>query len=288
MKLIRILIILFPNAVMAANPIKTIDLEHALKDKIIDVEFTYTYGPFHKSITTNLFNKSTESICLDVLPGTLLVSEKESYQNHLITKHDTIYLKPNIARCVLLSGMCCEPRDGCPSIGSKFYFTQNHRLELITLCQMIDSMQLNGYEAQTAIWSLADKRSPNDVIGEDSVMVMTLRNFVGIKLKKDVLPYKKSYYVKHVIALPTVMFNQSGIYDMDSLSFDDKISLELYDADTDLKIGAIKNERTYVQRSSLNLMLHNIQLLNLVSNTKYIIRLKKNGVVSKEWMYITG
>jgi hypothetical protein len=267
--------------------IPVISIETAIHNGVLSADFSYFSSPRHKSIRTHLQNKTETSYCIDIPPGTLLESEVENYQNHLITKHDTFIIRPKQIRDVILTGMCCESYDNCPAKNSKFFIRQQARPELIQLCKMADSLHLNGHETQSAIWALANRSSPNFIYGGDSLSVMRLRNYVGNFLQKPVEIYHVAYYVKHVTPSAVVPFNYDNTIFVDSLTMKDKITLELYSEDDEF-IGAIPHEQQFIYMQTLNLFLSSIKLNNLSANSNYIIRLKRNNVVYREWLYMVA
>lgn len=272
----------FQNTMCAKEYTK---IEDVISSHVVKTSFSYLSGPFHKSINTIVTNTSNKPVSVVVNPGLLLESENSGWQNHLITKRDTFTVKPMETKTIALSGMCCERYDGCPRPLSRFTLVPNYREDLISLCTLIDSMKLCGYEAQTAIWNLADRSSANAIIGSDSATVMQLRYFVGGMLKQKVEVYHDDIYVSRPRQRPTIAFQNTGILQLDSVTTNDVFVIELYDADSDTRLNIVSCDKIFIQKKEVSLFMSNIKLNNLQANRNYIVRLKKNGTVNREWLY---
>jgi len=287
MRFVLYIILLGPVSV-AFGAYRTLSIQEALQMRCVEATFSYVSAPKHRSVQTLLTNTGKEPLCVEVIPGMRLNNEHEECQDFLVIRHDTVRIMPGKSRYLELTAMCCERGDRAPYQNSRFLPGPNLRTDLIQLCRIADSLNLSGYETQTAIWNLADRIGPNGIIGESYEMVMLLRNYVGSVLQMKVFDYQTGNYVRRVSSLPSQAFHQDGVLRLDSLQGSDQIALELYDAASDQLLGGISHERMLIQGRSLNLFLNNIQLRGLQSDSRYVVRLKKNGVVYREWLYVTA
>jgi hypothetical protein len=287
MRFMMLILLLGPVSV-ALGAYRTISIQEALRMHCLDASFSYVAAPKHRNVQTVLTNTGKEPLCVEVMPGMRLNNENPECQDFLVIQYDTVRIMPGKSRQVKLTAMCCERGDRAPYQNSRFFSGQNPRTDLVRLCRIADSLNLSGYETQTAIWSLADRRGPNGIIGESYDMVMFLRHYVGSVLQMKVLDYQTGNYVRRVSSLPSQAFHQDGVLRLDSLNSHDQVALELYNADSDEWMGGISHERMLIQGRTLNLFLNNIQLRGLQSDSRYIVRLMKNGVVYREWLYVTA
>lgn len=268
--------------------IKHIKIEDAIQQHLIQPTISHQTGPFYNKIQFEVQSLCKEIVVLTVHAGTHLMNEEQSAQNHLITRQDTMILSPLARRTKMFTGMCCEPTDHSPRVGSRYSITSNPIPHAVELCQLIDRLKAFEFDGQSAIWSLVRHDGINSVYGHDSQRVMTLRTFLHQSIGNPLIPFQRGEYVKQIPTRmrPTeVYLNERGEWWIKNISYKDKITLELVDWNTDRLIRSIQHDRIYMQRSTLDLHLSAINLGHLANNTSYIVRIKKNGVILNEWMY---
>lgn len=268
--------------------IKLIKIEDAIQQHLIQPTISHQTGPFYNKIQFDVQSLCNEILVLRVDAGTHLVNEDQHAQNHLITKNDTMVLFPRGRRTKMFTGMCCEPNDRGPRIGSRYSIASNPIPHSVELCQLIDRLKAFEYDGQCAIWSLVRHDGSSAVFGRDSQRVMILRTFLHQTIGNPLMPFQRSEYVKQIPARmrPTEHYlNEQGEWWIKNISYKDNITLELVDWNTDHLIRSVQHERIYIQRGTLDLHLSAINLGLLANNTSYIVRIKKNGVILNEWMY---
>lgn len=268
--------------------IKCVKIEDAIQQNLIQSTISHQAGSFYNKIQFEVQSLCNEIVVLRVDAGTHLVNEEERAQNHLITRQDTMVLVPLVRRTKMFTGMCCEPTDHGPRIGSRYTITSNPIPYSVELCHLIDSLNAFEYDGQCAIWSLVRHDGRSSVYGRDSQRVMALRMFLHRTIGNPVTPFQRNDYVRQIPARmrPTEHYlNEQGEWWIRNISYADKITLELVDWNTDRLIRSIQHERIYIQRGTLDLHLSAINLGFLANNTSYIVRIKKNGVILNEWMY---
>ncbi len=287
--LLIIPVVLFCLSSQAKLKVPILKLEEAIKTGKIAANFNYLRkGKDHKRVLMSARNRTNRPIGVEVPCGTYFRSENQGWQDHLVTQTDTIIIKPKVVAYKSLTAFCCESGDGCPEKLSRFYLQKNPNKASIELCKLIERLQVFDYAAQRAIWQFFDKRSPNLIVGKDSSAVMALRSFVGNKLYLPIQVYQPAVYIKKVPSLLPVAFHNNGIYKLKNIETSDKVTIQLYSAETDELVNNIRHDRIFVQEKSLCLFMHDIKIGKLDPYDDYIVRISKNGVVQEEWLYETS
>lgn len=288
-RLLFIPLLLISLCSFASIPLETFSLQTALDKGVISASFNYHSGPHHQRLAGALRNNSRQAVKIEVEPGTMFEAANPDWQNHVITKREQIILLPLKDTVAMFTAFCYERGDGGPDPGSPFKLIRAKNKNGTGLCKLIDSLGTTGYAAQTAIWQLWDKKTPNGIRGEHVDRVMLLRNFVGQALNMAVQQYKPNVYVKHVRtqrARPT-QFHNAEEYRISDFSTSDNVEIKVFSYEQDQELANVPYRSMLVQENSLTKFIYDIKLGTLRKNEKYIVRVLKNGVVHEEWLYKT-
>ena len=273
----------------AKKEVPVLNLEEAIRMQKISANFNYLRkGREHKRVLMTARNRTRKGLKVCVPTGTYFRSENPGWQDHLVTKSDTVFIKPLSVAYKSLTAFCCESGDGGPQKMSRFFLEKNPNSTSIELCKLIEDYGFHDYSAQRAIWQLFNRKTPNRIVGRDSTTVMVLRNFVGRVLDLPVDIYKPDVYIKSVSTRRPVAFHNKGIFRLKDVQTSDKIEIQLFSAETDELVNNVAHNRIFVQEKSLCLFMHDIKIGTLSPYEDYIVRVSKNGVVQEEWLYETS
>lgn len=285
-----ILAILFPFCTASASiSIESMSLEKALDTKGISGSFNYTHGPNHERLVGVFRNRTKNGIEVDVPPGTMFKAAQTNWQNHVIAKRSRFRLLPGKDTVVYFTAFCFERGDAGPGANSPFTLIRKKFSAGNRLCEMLDSLNDTGYSAQTAIWQLYARQTPNRIYGENKDHVMLLRNYVGAVLHMPVQEYRPRVYIKNVHTSPLrpTQFHTSTEYKLRDIKTSDQIEIKLFSYEQDQLLSNISYQTMLVQEKTLSRFIYGVKMGKLEPNNKYIVRVMKNGVVHEEWLYKT-
>ena len=155
-----------------------VDLETALKEGRISVDFNST-GTYHgQSVNMNLKSNSGSPIKLRIPAGTLFFSEDKGEQELLTVYDHIIALQPRSQQQQSISAYCSEASDRCPVKGGKFTFSKTDDARLKKLLVFFKTNKVSEGAVQDAVWAITD-RKPVSNIDHQIPADKELRKFVA-------------------------------------------------------------------------------------------------------------
>jgi hypothetical protein len=287
---IKILAILF----LVFTKVSAQDIETLIKNKKIETSIYSTGNHYGNCLLFDIKNNTNKAISVEVPAGTYLQHSTESAQDHYVTENLIVKLAPNANVKEYAFGVCCEYSDAAPGKETKFSInTSKAQANIVALCKVLASYNNQGWTEQQALWLLVKKQDPEENIeGEDSAKVMTLRKYVCKELGFKPKPLLKNSYVRSVpVVTRTMEIECNGGWLLKNLKTGDLVESGFYDENGNSvgnkKVGPandlyamIGDEKPHRLRITMS---HKAEELN--PDKKYYLRIKVNGVVYKEWMY---
>jgi len=296
--LFQLLTLTLPNTTI---PVEHYSFQNALNQNKVSAYCNYQAGrKNHERLIITATNQTKKPVKIGIPAGTYYEASVSNWQDHIITKSDSVLLPPLSRKSISMTAFCCESHDAGPKRGGRFFLKENPEPKSLELCNILDSLNIMNYSAQTAVWALFSDRETSAIYGADSSTVMTLRTYLGGVLNKPIIPFNRGVYVKRVrvsggstnnvrtrLSPPPPTFHCGNQMKVDSISASDDIHLSLYSFETEEEVGKIAQESILLKGKNLSRYIYNISLPQMVADEVYLVRLMRNGVVFKEWMYET-
>ena len=140
-----------------------VDLETALKEGKISVDFNST-GTYHgQSVNMNLKSNSGSPMKIRIPAGTLFISEDKGEQELLTVNDQIIALQPRSQQQQSVSAYCSEASDRCPAKGGKFNFKKTDDARLKKLLVFLKTNKVSEGAVQDAVWAITDRKPVSNI-----------------------------------------------------------------------------------------------------------------------------
>ena len=133
-------------------------------------------GPVLKILATNRTNYNLE---VEVDAGSIFQSADDAEQDLMVTKDEVFVLRPRGKTNANLFAMCIQSHNMSPALGALFTFNRTAKGDLLKLAQLISEKNYQNSTAQSAVWSITNGGSIEEIYGSDTGMVRKLAEIVG-------------------------------------------------------------------------------------------------------------
>ena len=154
---------------------ETIDLESAISNKSISVEFISTGSYSGESLIMKVRNLNSKKLIIRINAGTYFIAPKSDEQNLIIPQEDMLVLEPKASKEKVLNGYCTNMSNAAPNSDEVFTLSKINVKGMSEFLNLIKGKNLENYTLQSAIWSLTDHESVSNIDGENSADVDFLR-----------------------------------------------------------------------------------------------------------------
>lgn len=275
----KYLFFVFAFGIFFQNAKGAIELSQAMNDKLISAEFRSKGIHSGESVILKIKNLSAKSIEIQITPGLYLKHEDDVYQDHVVVDEMILVLKGNEEKESVLHAFCTERSNACPVENSKFTLGVFKTTPLAILCSIINKNKQYNYCGQEAIWTIINNESPNQVVGDDSAVVMQIRNFIGTTLKKPVQAYKKEEYERPLVQVEETLYLESqGNFYVREVNAGDSVTCAVYD-ENNMAISEIKKSVVEENRWKKHNVIWHFKMDNLNPAHKFYFRIDRKSVV---------
>ena len=126
-------------------------------------ESTHYLEPILLTVT----NKTNKKIEVNVPPGLHFVTVEEGYQDVISTQERMLVLAPNATKTIPVPGLCIQNHNAAPGGETEFLLNDLASDKMVSLAQFLDVKNIQGSQAQQAMWVLSDANNPTNIIGLD-------------------------------------------------------------------------------------------------------------------------
>jgi hypothetical protein len=155
---------------------ETINLEKAISDKLISVNFVSNGQYAGKSIIAEMRNLTATAIKICVPAGTYFQAPSDKEQDLLIPQDEYFALFSNQKKSITLNGFCTNLANKSPKEGGKFKLAADKTpKEMAKLLTFLKGKKYEDHTLQDAIWSITNQSSVSSVYGEDAPGIESLR-----------------------------------------------------------------------------------------------------------------
>lgn len=205
---------------------KTIDLNDAIKEKLISIEVEGEGGNSGKSLKIRFLNQTKKNIEVRIPAGQLFHSEDSSLQDLIISKERILAMEGNQKRIGKFYGLCTQSSNSSPIAGSVFNMGALATGHLLKVAQYISKHNLQGDQgAQSAIWAVTDDHRLENIGNSE------LANYVAEVLGKSPPEYAILHQNRSIPGQPAFQENPvslRGLFKYE-LKKDEFVSFGLYD-----------------------------------------------------------
>lgn len=176
-------------------PVETLALDDALDRGLIKVNvtaFTDT-GEHTMNLSRNLKLELTSidrPLLIELLPGTLFVSEDSGVQNQILSERRVLALKPGKMRSIPLFTLCTQKYNAAPSEDDHFRINGMASSEMSSLADFLSEKEYYNNTGQAAMWMLTDHEPYQNIVGQDEKTVNEIRKFMGTLTKSWIPEYR--------------------------------------------------------------------------------------------------
>ncbi len=162
---------------MAAKTI--VSIEKALEKKLIKADVICRGG---LSVDYKIKNQTKDSLMVIIPAGWRMNSEKEEYQDILVTHEEVLAMRQNEQKVFVIKGYCCEADHSGPVKGAKYEYGKMADVGLMLLARYLDANKIEENAQQYAVWSVSNNKPTSHITCKNDSLASLLRNFVaGIK-----------------------------------------------------------------------------------------------------------
>lgn len=151
----------------------------ALDKKLIQLIPAGLGGYQGKCLEVIIKNTSSKILSLEIPAGQIFASEDSNVQDLVVTQSQTLALAPEARQKKQLFTMCTQSGNVSPGKGETFSLGEMASPSLHKLVQRIDAGNYQNSTAQSAVWSISNQESIDEVFGEDVDMVRDLVEVVS-------------------------------------------------------------------------------------------------------------
>ncbi len=265
------------NKAKPAAKTVTYDLAEALAKKLVALDIQGTGGHQGECLKVICRNLRSQTLYLRIPQGQLLEPVDSGQQTLVVAEGRELAVKASIPAEVLLSGFCTQAGDRSPTSGSPFLVGALAPENLRSLLKFIvEKGKTDNADAQNAVWCVTNGSALGSISDPDLVQ------FTAKLLNKTLPGYTIKYHTAAAQPGERAELGKALVVEGNYrflLAKDDKISLNLYDAEGNLIKVLRKDEpmKAGEHRSSLRLQVYNLD------PGRYFVRVEKpNKEVLKE------
>lgn len=152
-----------------------IDLETAITNKLIVVEFVSNGSYSGESLIMKVRNLNSKKLNIRIKSGTYFRAPSDYEQNLLIPQEDFIVLDSKQSTEKILNGYCTNMSNAAPNKDGIFVLEKSYIKGLDDFLGLIKGKNFESYTLQSAIWALTDQEPVSNVDGENSAEIDVLR-----------------------------------------------------------------------------------------------------------------
>lgn len=207
--------------VIQTGKLQAINLEDALKQKVVSLEAIGKGGYIGEKITLTLTSLSAQAQEITLKPGTIFFCKDTLAQSLMVVEEYLIALVPGERKSLNILTMCIEQQEYSPYANTGFSFFGTAKASLAELASWIAEKNYHNSTAQAAVWAISDNYPLSNIYGEDTAMVNSLAKIASKHTGMPYIPTKnpRKHYIQ---SLKTEM-----IY---HFAKDSKVSLSSYDS----------------------------------------------------------
>ncbi len=126
-------------------------------------ESTHYLEPLFVTVT----NKTNKKIEVILPAGLHFKTVEEGYQDVISTQERLMVIAPNASKKIPVPGLCIQNHNTSPGGNTEFVLENIASDKMVALAQFLDIKNIQGAQAQQAMWVLSDGTSPINIIGLD-------------------------------------------------------------------------------------------------------------------------
>jgi hypothetical protein len=266
----------------------SISLSDAIRQDLLKVDFTANGGHLGKCLKAEFYSLTEDTVTVLVDAGTFLECSDGQHQNLILTRRSQLIFNGLQHISTKMYAMCVSPGRAAPKFESVYLMRQWAGNELTPkMAQLIDSLNIQDYTAQKALWCAVNKEHPSAIVGYNKEVVRAFRSLQAryLRLECDDNSFiafedKNDPSYRQVKAGATTALGINGNYFLANIA-DKKFEIALYDY-----------EGTFIRTISYTTMgvgEKNLQLMGLVvpalkEGEGVYARLSVEGLVQREWL----
>lgn len=179
MKVIFLALSLWLYLLLPAYGQYELSLVEAAKKKVIALVAEGNGGYLGHQLKLTLQNTSNEKYTIRIEAGTLFTCSKEEEQNLMVVKEQHFVINPSEKKLLDLFTMCIEAGDASPGRGAVFSLNGKAMGDLLLMADRISQGNYLNSTAQSAVWSITNGHSINEIFGIDTLMARNLVRLVS-------------------------------------------------------------------------------------------------------------
>lgn len=149
-----------------------IDFSEALEKKIIRTGIIGNGGHSGKCLKLSLLSRSNSLLKIKIPAGWIFESEDSSTQDLMVMKEQLFVINPRASKTIDLFTMCTQSNNHSPNKGAYFQVGRLAQNYLLKLAQRVSQGSWhNSSTVQSAVWSIANGESIDNIYGSDTTMV---------------------------------------------------------------------------------------------------------------------
>jgi hypothetical protein len=285
----KVIALMCLGSTASATIVKT-DIRDAINNHLVNADYSCQGYVIGASIVGEFENLSRDTIMVDCPTGLFLDCLDPTCTNVYLTSGATLLI-PKRGK-VKSKFMClAESRLKVPTLASGFVVAPPSHSGAPKLCQIIDSLSLNCFTGQSALFALMENTEVASVIGAFVPKVNAVRQYVAIENKKRFFDFGDDYELSiNPLFRPTkvntaVALGTNGSYFVENYKDGDKVTLEVFD-DRGKKLREIGFEKLYY--GSKGLMMNKLQFSTNEADATFFVRVMKNNQLEREWLVQTS
>ncbi len=132
-----------------------IDLADAVSQKKIKVESKFNQLG-KDGLTLTITNTTTQSLTINITPGTLFIPDNEEEQTLINVEEKVIALAPQQKKTIVTDGYCIQLSHNCPSEINTFKIAKNSNSNLMSTIHFMTQNKVSQSNIQSALWAVTD------------------------------------------------------------------------------------------------------------------------------------
>jgi|GEM_PF-4479870 len=176
-------------------PVETLALDDALDRGLVKVNVTaFTDTVEYKmNLGRNLKLELTSidrPLLIELIPGTLFVSEDSGVQNQILSERRVLTLEPGKTHSIPLFTLCTQKYNAAPTEGDPFRINGMASSEMSALADFLSEREYYNNTGQAAMWMLTDHAPYQNIVGQDEKTVNEIRKFMATLTKNRIPEYR--------------------------------------------------------------------------------------------------
>ena len=163
---VTILIGLLSAALMPTSEHNILLLQKANKIELSiigNAESTHYLEPILLTVT----NKTNKKIEINIPPGLHFATVDSNYQDVISTQERTMLIAANASKTIAMPGLCIQNHNSAPGGKTEFTLGAMALDKTLALAEFLDLKNIQGSQAQQAMWVLTDNNNLTNIIGFD-------------------------------------------------------------------------------------------------------------------------